>query len=154
MHPHAEQNDTPPPPRSSHGCLWGCLGTLIAVAAVITAIYLYGASHFFGKMNSDSHIAMILTAVNQSPVAINVLGRNIAAHGAERKTYSYATGLGGTASYVLTVSGLKSDGEVTAELDISGSKPVIKSLSLAARDGRTYYLIGQAPPNPMMQDSI
>lgn len=152
MDPYAAQE--PPPPRNRRGCLWGCLGTLIAVAVVVTAVFSYHAWYFYKGFNNDPRIQAVMDIVKKSNEAASVLGKNISVQGSTLQTYSYETGRGGNASYVLKVVGSQGDGEVRAELDITGSDAKVKSLILIDHDGNEHYLVGTPPPNPMMQNSI
>jgi hypothetical protein len=154
MDPYAEQKDQVPPPRAHQGCLWGCLGTLIAAVVVIAAVYSYGAWYLYKGFSRDARIQTIVEVVNHSAEATAVLGHNISVHGVEWQTYDYSTGKGGTATYVLNVIGSNGEGKVKAELDITGPKVKVTSLVLTDSEGHVHYLVGAAPPNPMMQNSI
>jgi len=142
-------------PRAPHrGCLWGCLGGFVAVAVVLMAVFGYGAWYFYKGFSNDSRIATIMTTLRDNSQAASVLGKNIKVLEVELHTFDYATGRGGTASYVLKVAGSRDHGELKADLDISRHEPKIKVLILTDSDGQSYYLIGTPPPNPMMQNSI
>ena len=154
MDPYSEQEPGIQPNRRRHDCLWGCLTVLIAVAAVIAIVYSYGAHHLFGKLRDDVHVQTIMDALNQSDEAKAVLGRNISVQSRKAQTYSYQTGRGGTAFYVLTVVGSGGQGEVKTELDVSGPKDKITLLVLTDDEGHEHYIVGAAPPNPLMQNSI
>lgn len=154
MDPYAEQQDPNPPPRARGGCLWGCLGTVLAAAIVIAALFSYGAWYLYKGFSNDPRIQTIIEVVNHSEEAAAVLGNNISVHGVERQTYDSSTGKGSIATYVLNVIGSKGEGKVTAELDITGPNTKIKSLVLTDSEGQAHYLVGAAPPNPMMQNSI
>jgi hypothetical protein len=155
MDPYAEQPEENPPPRPRRGCLWGCLGTLIAGVVLIGAVYSYYAWYFYKGFANDPRIQMVMEVVKKNDEATRVLGQNITVQGRERYTYDYATGRGGNATYVLTVVGSNGEGRVKAELDISGDKTKITTLVLIDAQGRNHYLVGTAPPNPMMiQNSI
>jgi len=152
MDPYSEQQETPARPRS--GCLWGCLGALIAASVVVVAVFGYGAWYFYKGFSSDSRIQAVVQAVRADSQAAAVLGNNIKVLEVELHTYDYATGRGGTASYILKVAGSRGSGELKADLDITGHDSKIKLMVLTDSEGRTYYLVGNPPPNPMMQNSI
>lgn len=153
MDPYAEQQV--PPPRSHKGCLWGCIGTLIAVVVVIAAVFSYGVWYFYKGFSNDPRIQTIVTVVKASDEAASVLGHDIKVMAVKRQTYNYATGKGGTASYTLTMVGSNGQGDVNAELDVTKSESKIKSLILIDSEGHAHYLVGSPPPNPMMiQNSI
>ena len=154
MDPYAETEQTPPS-GPHHGCLWGCLGVLIAAAVVVVAVFGFGAWHFSGILNNDDRIQTIIEAVRTNGEASAVLGHDIKMLGkVETQTFNYSTSLGGTATYVFNVVGSNGEGKVKADLDITGRTTKIKSLVLTDSEGREHYLVGAAPPNPMMQNSI
>jgi predicted RNase H-related nuclease YkuK (DUF458 family) len=150
MDPYAQQDQ---PPRQRRGCLWGCLGTAIAVAVVIAAVFGYGAWYFYKGFSNDERIQTIVEALNRSEEAHGVLGRGIRAMEVQIHTYDYSTGKGGTATYVIKVVGSNGDGEVKADLDVTGAKAKIKTLVLTDAEGRAHYIVGGPPPNPMMQEN-
>ena len=154
MDPYAEQDQPAAPPRPRRGCLWGCLGTMVAAVVVIVAVFSFGAHHFFGKLNDDAQVQTIMAALNRSDEATSVLGRNITPLNKESHTYSYATGRGGTASYVLNVAGSNGQGVVEAELDVTGPTAKIKTLVLIDAEGHPHTIVGTPPTNPLMQNSI
>lgn len=153
MDPYAEQENVPPPRRSG-GCLWGCLGTLIVLAVIIAGVFGYESWFLYKGFNTDSNIRVVLQALNSNAEAKAVLGKNIVVGSVSVHTYERATGLGGKASYVLTVTGSAGEGEVKADLDITNDPPKITSLILTDKDGQAHYIVGTPPPNPMMQNSI
>jgi len=153
MDPYAEPEQTPPL-RSHHGCLWGCLGVLIAAVVLVVAVFGFGAWHFYTIFGNDARIQTVMETVRKSDEAVSVLGRNIKVLEVETQTFDYATGRGGTATLVLKVAGSSGEGEVKADLDITGQTAKIKSLVLTDSEGRAHYLIGDPPPNPLMQNSI
>jgi len=140
--------------RPNRSCLWGCLGAFLAVSVVVAAVFGYSAWYFYKGFGNDVRIKTVVEAVKSDAQAAAVLGRNIKVLEVELHTYDYATGRGGTASYVLKVAGSRGEGEIKADLDVTGRQTKIKLLTLTDSEGRVYYLIGNAPPNPMMQNSI
>lgn len=152
MDPYSEQQQMPP--RRSNGCLWGCLGTLAVVAVIVLAVFGYGAWYFYNGFTADSNVQTVLAALKGDTRAEAVLGKNIKILSVSAHTYERSTGRGGTATYVLQVTGSEGDGEVKAELDISNDPAKITLLILTGKDGQAHYLVGTPPPNPMMQNSI
>jgi hypothetical protein len=153
MDPYAEQQPEENP-RPRRGCLWGCLGTLIAAVVVIGAIYSYAAWYFYKGFADDPRIQTVMEQVKKSDEAAAVLGKNISVQSRESYSYDYATGRGGTATYVLKVIGSNGEGRINAELDIRDGKTKVTSLVLVDGTGRSHYLVGAAPANPMIQNSI
>jgi hypothetical protein len=149
MDPYAE-----PPPRPRSGCLWGCLGTLVALVLVVGGVFVFGAWHFYKGFESDARVQAIMQTLHNDPRAEVLLGSNIKLMELETHTYAYETGRGGTAGYVLHVTGSRSEGEVDATLDIKDNASKITKLVLTPKDGRPLTLIGTPPGNPMMDNSI
>jgi len=152
MDPSAEAEYAPP--RRHHGCLWGCLGVLIAVLVIAGAVIGFGYWHFQKGFDSDTRIQAILDAVAHNGEATALLGQHVTVLERERQNYAYATGKGGTASYTLKVTGSAGSGELKADLDITDGKSKIITLVLIDQNGVSHYLVGAPPPNPMMQNSI
>jgi len=152
MDPYAEQNL--PPPRRSHGCLWGCLLTLIALAAIVVAVFSFGAWHFYKLFGDNPHIQIVLDKLQSDTEAEAILGRHIKVLSVETYTFNESTGRNGIETFVLKVTGSAGEGDVKADLDISGDKVKITLLVLTGKDGQAHYLVGNPPPNPMMQNSI
>lgn len=152
MEHYSEEPQSPRAPRGS--CLWGCLGGFVAVALVLVAVFGYGAWYFYKGFSNDSRVTLIVNTLRDNSQAVAVLGKNIKVLEVELHTFDYATGRGGTASYVLKVAGSQGHGTLKADLDVTGHEAKIKLLVLTDNDGRSYYLVGLPPPNPMMQNSI
>lgn len=142
------------PAGPKRGCLWGCVGTLIAASLLVAAVLGYGGWYFYKSFSNDSRTQLVLDAARADNRVIEVLGKNVHLEGIETFTYDESTGRGGTATYVLNVAGSRGTGKLHAELDFKGEKTKITQLVLNDSDGRSYYLIGVPPPNPMLQNSI
>lgn len=156
MDSYAEEQQQRRPNRS---CLWGCLGSMAAVAIVLTAVFCYSAWYFYKGFSSDARIKTVIATLSHDAQAAEVLGENIKVMEIELSTFNYSADTdqgkrSGNARYVLKVAGSRGSGEVKADLDVSGHEPKITLMILTDREGRTYYLIGTPPPNPMLQNSI
>ena len=151
MDPYSQQQ---PASRRSNGCLWACLGTVIAAAVIVVGVFGFGAWYFYKGFERDSRVQFILQTVRDDPRAQAVLGKNIKLLQMEIHTFDYSTGKGGTASYVLRLAGSEGEGELKVDLDIKRDGPKITLMVLTGKDGREHYLVGAAPPNPMMDRSI
>jgi hypothetical protein len=154
MDPYMEQQGPQEPRRQGHGCLWGCLGTLLAVALIVAGVFTFGAWHFYRLLDSDSNLQQVMQTVANDPRAEAVLGKNIKRLDVEMHTYNYSTGQGSRATYVIRLAGSKGEGELKADLDTSANPPKIKLMILTGPDGREQYLVGAPAPNPMMDKSI
>jgi len=152
MDPYMQQQQ--PPPRRSNGCLWGCLGTLIAIVLVVAGVFGFGAWYFYKGFERDPRIQTIMQTVRNDARAEAVLGKNIKLLQVEVHTYDYSTGRGGTASYVLKLAGSEGEGELNVNLQLKGDDAKVTLMILTGKDGRQHYLVGLPPPNPMMEKSI
>jgi hypothetical protein len=152
MDPYAAEDQNPPPRR--HGCLWGCVAAAIAATVLGVAVFGFGAWYFFKGFSQDDRVQTIMAAVVENEQAKAILGGNIKLLQVEWRSYSFTTGRGAIASYVLKLTGSNGTAEVKAELDVSGAQPKIKTLQLVDGEGQTHYLVGNEPANPMMQNSI
>ena len=152
MDPYTEQPQTPEHHHNS--CLWGCIGTLIAAVVVVAAVFSYGAWYFYKGFSSDARVQTVLEFVQHDTRAVALLGRNIKVLEVQMHTFDYSTGKGGSATYVLKVAGTAGEGELKADLDITGGGVTIKLLILTDKRGQEHYLVGTPPPNPLMQNSI
>ena len=121
---------------------------------VVVAVFGFGAWHFYTIFGTDARIQTVMETVRKNGEAAMVLGHNIKVLEVKTQTFDYATGRGGAATLVLKVAGSNGEGEVKADLDITGKAAKIKSLVLTDSEGREHYLVGAPPPNPMMQNSI
>lgn len=149
-----EQQGPQEPRRHGHGCLWGCLGTLIAIALVVAGVFSFGAWYFYKGFERDARIQTVMQTVRNDPTAQAVLGKNIKLLEVEVHTFDYSTGRGGKATYVLKLAGSEGEGELKANLDIADNGNKITLLILTGKDGREHFLIGAPAPNPMMDKSI
>lgn len=155
MNPYAVEEHA----RPNRSCLWGCLGSLAAVAIVLAAVFGYGAWYFYKGFSGDGRIKTVIAALSHDAQAGEVLGKNIKVMEIELSTFNYSNstdqgGRSGNARYIMKVAGSRGSGEVKADLDVSGHEPKITLMLLIDHEGRTYYLIGTPPPNPMLQNSI
>ena len=150
MDPYSQQ----PPPRRNNGCLWGCLGTLVAIAVVVAGVFGFGAWYFYKGFERDVRLQTIMLTVRGDATAQAVLGKNIKLLEVEVHTYDYSTGRGGTASYVLRLAGSEGEGELKVNLDLKGDSVKVTLMILTGKDGRAHYLVGAPAPNPMMDRSI
>src|SRR5258708_39414184 len=92
-------------PRRSHGLFWGCLGSIILVAAIVGGLLLYGGWVVFQGYKHDRNLETAMAAVRVNPVAHAVLGDGIAVESMESETFSATTGNGKTVSYAVKLKG-------------------------------------------------
>lgn len=146
---HTEQ-----PARPHRGCLMGALAAVVTAVVILAALVGYSAWYFHKGFDNDPRIKAILIAAEKDNQAAQILGHKIKVMQLEHYAYGYESGKGGAASYAMKVAGNRGAGELKAELDVTGHAPVVKQLTLIDDEGHKYYLIGEAPPNPLLQNSI
>jgi hypothetical protein len=138
----------PPPPRSGHGCLWGCLiAAVIAIAAIAGAIS-FGGWWLYSGFRSDPTLHAVITTVNGDQTARFVLGDNIEITNLESSNISEDLATGKHASYVAHLRGTKGEGTLAVTADTTGGHTHITSMILTGPDGRNYDLTHSEPMAP------
>ncbi|MGZ5931399.1 MAG: cytochrome c oxidase assembly factor Coa1 family protein [Rhizomicrobium sp.] len=138
----------PPPPRSGHGCLWGCLiAAVIAIAAIVGAIS-YGGWWLYSGFKNDPTLQTVITSVNGDQIARSVLGDNIEITNLESSNFSSDLTTGKHASYVARVRGNRGEGTLAVTVDTISGRSRITSMVLTGPDGRTYDLTTSQPMAP------
>lgn len=140
--------------RSSHGCLWGCLGLVVLAVVVFGGLFGYGAWYFYKGFENDPRLATIMDVVRSNARAEAILGHDIKVLEIEGRTVHLSNGTDNSASFTLRLSGSNGEGKLDAELDLNGKKPKITRMTLIGPDGQEHVLVGKEPDNPMMQQSI
>ena len=132
---------TPEPvPGRSHGCLWGCLGSLAVVAAIAGGLIVYGGWFFAQGYKSDRNLDTAMAALRTNPVAHAVLGDGIAIESMESETFSAVTGKGKTVSYTVKLRGNRAEGQLHVMLHSAGGDMKIVSMVLTGPDNERYNL--------------
>jgi hypothetical protein len=129
-----------PVPRRSNGILWGCVGSLLVVAALVGGLLLYGGWFFLDGFKNDRDLETALAVVRGNPVAHAVLGDSIAIEGMESETFSAATGSGKTVSYTVRLKGNRAQGQLHVMLHSAGGDMKIVSMVLTGPDNARYNL--------------
>ena len=131
---------TPEPVRRSQGCLWGCLGSILVVAALAGGLIVYGGWFFSHGFKTDHNLETAMAAVRLSPVAHAVLGEGIAIESMESETFSAITGKGKTVSYTMKLKGSRAEGQLHVMLHSAGGEMKIVSMVLTGPDNERYNL--------------
>ena len=107
-----------PPPRASHGCLWGCLAILAVVFLPLLLAASYSAWFFYQGYSHDPVLRGVVELVRKDGMAEAALGNGIHITGVQGSALSYLWG-GESGSYVVSLAGTKGDGSlsVTARSD-------------------------------------
>lgn len=127
-------------PRRSHSCLWGCLGSILLVAAMVGALALYGGWFFSQGFKHDRNLETAMAAVRGNAVAHAVLGDGIAVESMESETFSAVTGKGKTVSYTVKLKGNRAEGQLHVMLHSTGGNMKIVSMVLTGPDNERYNL--------------
>jgi hypothetical protein len=130
----------PPPPRSGHGCIWGCgIAALIVVAAVV-GTFSYLGWYLYSGFKNDTTLQMVMTTVNAEQTARSVLGDSIVVTSVSSTEINSSTETGTTASYVAHVKGSRAEGTLEATIVTHHKVRHITMLILTGPDGRRYDL--------------
>jgi cytochrome oxidase complex assembly protein 1 len=140
----------PPPARSGHGCLWGCLIAVLIVAAMLVVGVGYMGWFFVNGFKDDATLKTVMVRVNADQTARAVLGDDIKVEGISSVNINDTLATGKHADYVVTVKGTKATGTLAADVEVVHGKTTIEMLVLTGPDGHRYDLSGAsqtAPPN-------
>ena len=146
---HATPGPLPPPPRSNHGCLWGCLiAGGIALAAIIAAVS-YGGWYLYSGFKNNATIIAVTLQVNANPTAVAVLGDKIMVTSLSNSSFNTTTETGTDEAYVAKVKGSKAEGTLSIKAKTpTGGTRHITELKLTGPDGRTYDLLRSEGATP------
>ncbi|HEY0281497.1 MAG TPA: hypothetical protein VGC27_02610 [Rhizomicrobium sp.] len=139
------------PPRRRSGCLWGCLGLLLAVVILLGGVFGYTAWFLHKSLDGDPHLQTIMAIVRDDARAEAVLGRNIKLVEVEDRTFAMGTGIGKSASYILRLIGSNGEGVLKVKLDLSDGKTNVTLMILTGPDGLSHILAGKEPESPLQQ---
>ncbi len=142
MSDQATPGPLPPPPRSNHGCLWGCLiAGGIALAAIIAAVS-YGGWYLYSGFKHNETIIAVTLQLNTNSTARAVLGDKIEVTNLSNSSFNTTTETGTDEAYVAKVKGSKAEGTLSIKAKTPpGGTRHITELKLTGPDGRTYDLL-------------
>jgi hypothetical protein len=144
----AQTDASAPVPRRSHGIVWGCVVSVILIAALVGGLMLYGGWFFYEGFRHDRDLETALAAVRGNPVAHAVLGDGIAIEDMESETFSATTGNGKTVSYTVRLRGNRGQGQLHIMLHSAGGDMKIVSMVLTGPDNARYNLRASETPVP------
>ena len=144
----AQSLEQAPPPRRSHGCLWGCLALAILLAVVGGGTAWWGEWYLTQGVRADPLLQKAMNVVRMSSTARDVLGDNIQIESVESEHFVSTLGNGKTATYTATLRGTKGEATLHATLHSDGTGMKIVSIILTGPDGSRYNLTDetQSPP--------
>ena len=132
----------PPPPRASHGCLWGCLAVLAFIFLPILLAAGYGAWFVYQGYQRDPVLRGVVELVRKDGMAETVLGENIHVTGIEGSMLAYMWGYGQTGgSYVVDLEGSKGRGDLHVTATSRDGRLSVQSMILDGPDGGRYDLL-------------
>ena len=138
----AQPQDQIPPPRRSHGCLWGCLGVVLLAAVLGGGAMLWSGWYVTQGFKSDPALVNVLAVVNTNRTAHDVLGDNIQVLDVESERVAAILGQHRekTATYTAQLQGSKGRGELHVTLHATGGAMKVVSMILTGPDGTRYNL--------------
>ena len=130
-----------PKSRFGAGFFWGCLTPLLVIAALAIAAILFSYYYFERGYTDDPGIQTMMTALNENPLAQELLGGDIEIAGLQSAARSALAGHGLIETYTLGVKGRKSAGFLRGQLEGGDEDDLeLESLKLLMPDGRIYDL--------------
>jgi hypothetical protein len=144
----AQSLEQAPPPRRSHGCLWGCLALALLLAVAAGGAFWWGNWYLTQGVKADPLLQKAMNVVRMSGTARDVLGDNIQIESVVSEHFVSTLGKGRTATYTATLKGTKSEATLHATLHSDGTGMKIVSIILTGPDGTRYNLTEdtQSPP--------
>jgi hypothetical protein len=131
----------PPPPRSSPGCLKGCLFALALLLLPVALVGAYGGWFLWQGFRHDPVLGAVSELVRHDGMAETVLGRDIEVTGIEGNAFSFVPGLGSRSDYVVTLRGSKAEGRLAIDATVRRGRVHIDSMILTGPDGERYDLL-------------
>ena len=141
------------PPRSNHGCLWGCLAVLAFAFLPVLLAAAYSGWFFYQGYRDDPVLHGVVELVRRDGMAEAALGENIHITGVEGSALSYMWGSGESGSYVVALAGSKGDGNLHVTARSDRGRLTVQSMILEGPRGSRYDLLhhiaqpGQSPTN-------
>jgi hypothetical protein len=129
------------PPRSSHGCLWGCLAILALLFLPIIAMGGYGAWFLWQGFHRDPVLRTVAVLLDHDGMARQVLGDNIHVTGVTGDFLSFVPGLGAHNEYEVTLAGSKAAGTLDVEAESGHGQITVRSMILTGPGGARYDLM-------------
>lgn len=143
---------TPPAPRRSNGCLWGCLIAVLIVSLPVVLTAAWGTWFFYEGWRHNPVMRATAEFVRQDGMARLALGNDIHITGLEGGAFAAVAGLGSHSDYSVELEGSKGDGNVEVTADMLGGQVKFRSMILTGPDGSRYDLLNHmaqpAPPSP------
>jgi hypothetical protein len=130
-----------PPPRSRHGCLFGCLGVLAVLLLPLVLVSAYSAWFFREGFHHSPVLQAVTELVRHDGTAGQVLGGDIHITGIEGDSMSFMTQWGSHSAYVVGLSGSKASGTLAVAADMAEGHLRVESMILMGPDGTRYDLM-------------
>ena len=131
----------PPPARSRHGCLKGCLLALALLLLPVLLVGGYGAWFLWQGFRNDPTLVAARELLRRDGMAKAVLGENIHITGVAGNAFSFVPGLGARSDYVVALSGSKASGTLAIESHVQSGRVRIDSMILSGPNGERYDLM-------------
>jgi Cytochrome oxidase complex assembly protein 1 len=138
----------PPPPRRSHGCLWGCLIAGGLVVALIVGGMAYMGWFVMSGFKNDAQVHSVIVAMNENATARAELGDRIELDSISSISINDDLNAGKTLKVTAAVKGSKAEGTIDATVNTKDGKTAIQILILHAPDGKNYDLTDPATRAP------
>ncbi len=139
----AQPQDQPiPPPRRSHGCLWGCLGVVLLAILLGGGAMLWSGWYVYQGFKSDPAMQTVVAIVQSNRTARDVLGDNIAVLDVQSERFTATLGQHNekSATYTAQLQGSKGRGELHVTLHATTGALKVVSMILTGPDGTRYNL--------------
>jgi len=138
-------DDPGPRRRGGRGCLLGCLGVMVLVAAPILFAWGYSAWFLYAGFRDSPMMRTIVEMTERDGLAQQVLGPPIVVVGLQGNVFTYMPGRGTRDEYTLLLQGARAMGTLSVATGGGPGRAKIESMILTGPDGRRYDLLTDKP---------
>lgn len=131
--------------RGGRGCLLGCLGVLVIVAAPLLFAWGYSAWFLYTGFRDTPMMRTITELTGRDRLAQQVLGPPVTVVGMEGNFFSYMPGGGSRSEYLLRLQGSRATGTLSVATGAGRGPAAIERMILTGPDGRRYDLLTGKP---------
>ncbi len=134
-------DDPRPQKRGGRGCLFGCLGVLLIVAAPLLFAWGYSAWFLYTGFRDSPMMRTIVEMTERDGLAQRVLGPPITVVGLQGNFFSYMPGRGTRDDYRLVLQGSRAMGTLEVTTGSGTGRARIETMILTGPDGQRYDLL-------------
>lgn len=137
----------PVPPRRGNGCLFGCLALILVVALPVVLAAGYGTWRLTRGAQNDPVVQLARDLVSRDGMTRQLLGAPVTVTGVTGNGWSWASGVGASHAYVLSLAGPNGQASLEIRARAGAGGPRLDQAILVTPDGLRFDLLHQHPPS-------